>query len=387
MRAKKPVEQFVRVMTETPGQVPPTFLFNRGDIDQPRDKIAPGGLNILDSSVPLHMPDTKGTTTGRRTALANWLVDPKQPLTSRALVNRIWMHHFGKGLVPTPGDFGRLGEKPTHPELLDWLAAEFMSPTKPTDGRPWASAWSVKHLHRLIVTSTAYKQSSTRDPKKDVVDADNKLLGRFPLRRLEAESLRDAMLAVSGKLNPKMFGPAVPVVEDENGIIIIGKPNRDAAYKLGDETVPAGEESRRSVYIQVRRTKPLNMLDTFDWAKAEPNCEARNNSTATPQSLMLMNGSFVMQQAEFFAERVKKEAGTDPALQAARAWKLAYGGDPSEKEKAAALAFLRDATAAFVKQPEPTKNPKGPVPPSPEAKALAAFCQALWSSNRFLYVD
>ena len=356
LRAKKPVEQFVRVMTETPTQVPPTFLFNRGDIEQPKDKIAPGGLNILDASLPINVPDKATATTGRRLALANWLTDPKHPLTSRALVNRIWMHHFGKGLVPTPGDFGRLGERPTHPELLDWLAAEFM-----------AKGWSVKHLHRLILTSTAYRQSSTHDLVKDKLDADTRLLGRFPLRRLEAEALRDAMLAVSGKLNPKMFGPPVPVVEDDAGIIIIGKPNRDAAYRLGDESVPAGEESRRSVYIQVRRSKPLNVLDTFDWARVEPNCEARNSSTATPQSLMLMNGSFVMQQAEAFAERVKKDAGTDPSLQVARAWKLAYGAEVSEKEKAAALGFLKGF-------------------PKPD-KALAAFCQALLSSNRFLYVD
>ncbi len=360
LRGKKPVEQFVRVMTEVPGKVPP------------------GGLNILDASVPLAVPakPMPGGTTGRRTALAEWLTDPKQPLTSRVLVNRMWMRHFGTGLVSTPGDFGRLGEKPTHPELLDWLAAEFT-----------ANGWRVKHLQRLIVLSTAYQQSSTRDAKKDSVDADNKLLGRFPLRRLEAESLRDAMLAVSGKLNPKMYGPAVPVVEDENGIIIIGKPNRDAAYRLGDESVPAGEESRRSVYIQVHRSKPLNVLDTFDWAKPEPNCEARNNSTTTPQALMLMNGSFVMQQAEFFAERVKKEAGTDPALQAARAWKLAYGSEPSDKDKATALAFLKESTTAFAEQPPPPKNPKGPIAPSPEARALAAFCQALLSSNRFLYID
>jgi mono/diheme cytochrome c family protein len=412
MRKKKPVEQFVRVLTETPGRAPPTFLFNRGDPDQPKDKILPGGLNILDASLPLSVPEKPmaGSTTGRRLAFANWLTDPKQPLTSRAIVNRIWMHHFGKGLVPTPGDFGRLGERPTHPELLDWLAAEFVSPAsggrQPPDGTAKHSTahqgadaprspndsrspgpWSIKHLHRLILTSTAYKQASTREPRKNAADPDNKLLGRFPLRRLEAESLRDAMLAVSGKLNSKMFGPPVPVVEDDNGIVIIGKPNRDAAYRLGDESVPASEESRRSVYVQVRRSKPLNVLDTFDWAKAEPNCEARNSSTATPQSLMLMNGSFVMQQAQAFAARVQKEAGTDPSLQVGRAWVLAYGSEPSEKERAAAVAFLKESAAAFAKLPEPPKAAKASPPPTSEMKALAAFCQALLSSNRFLYVD
>jgi hypothetical protein len=184
-----------------------------------------------------------------------------------------------------------------------------------------------------------------------------------------------------------MFGPPVPVVEDDNGIVIIGKPNRDAAYRLGDESVPASEESRRSVYVQVRRSKPLNVLDTFDWAKAEPNCEARNSSTATPQSLMLMNGSFVMQQAQAFAARVQKEAGTDPSLQVGRAWVLAYGSEPSEKERAAAVAFLKESAAAFAKLPEPPKAAKASPPPTSEMKALAAFCQALLSSNRFLYVD
>ncbi len=378
LRGKKPAEQFVRVMTETPGQLPPTFLFSRGDIDQPKEKIAPGGLSILDASFPLLPPEKApaGGSSGRRLALANWLTDSKQPLTSRVLVNRIWMHHFGKGLANTVGDFGRLGARPTHPELLDWLASEFM-----------AKGWRAKHLHRLILTSTAYRQASTREPIKDKLDADNQLLGRFPIRRLEAEAVRDAMLAVSGKLNPKMFGSPVPVVEDDAGIIIIGKPNRDAAYRLGDESVAAGEESRRSVYIQVRRSKPLNVLDTFDWAKAEPNCEARNSSTATPQALALMNGTFVIQQAEFFAERVRRDAGTDPASQVARAWKLAYGCEPSEREKAGALAFLKDATVAFSKAPPAPKHPKGTVPPPSEAKALAAFCQALLSSNRFLYVD
>jgi hypothetical protein len=299
------------------------------------------------------------------------------------------MHHFGRGLVGTPGDFGRLGERPTHPELLDWLASEFV-----------AGGWSVKNLHRLILTSAAYRQSSAREPAKDSADPDNRLLGRFPLRRLDAEALRDGMLAVSGKLNLKAFGPPVPVMEDEAGLIVIGKANRDGAnYKLGDESVPPGEESRRSVYVQVRRSKPLGVLDTFDGATAEPNCEARNSSTATPQSLMLLNGDFVIAQAEAFAARVRTEAGTDPKAQVARAWRLAYGREPTEKDVAGAVAFLKDAAETFRKAPPPMPpaapksgapkpaDAKPAEPPSPEERALAAFCQALLSSNRFLYVD
>jgi hypothetical protein len=291
------------------------------------------------------------------------------------------MLHFGRGLVGTAGDFGRLGEKPTHPELLDWLASEFVT-----------NGWSVKKLHRLILTSAAYRQSSVRDPKTDTADPDNRLLGRFALRRLDAESVRDATLFVSGKLNPKSFGPPVPVMEDDAGLIVIGKANRDGAmYKLGDESVPPGEESRRSVYIQVRRSKPLTVLSAFDWATAEPNCEARNSSTATPQALMLLNGDFSLTQAEAFAERVKKEAGAELKDQVERAWKLAYVRAPTEKELAGALAFLRAATESFRKEPAPPAPPKkgekAPEPPSAEARALAAFCQVLLSSNRFLYVE
>ncbi len=378
VRKKKPVEEFVRVLTETPGKVPVTFLHHRGDPDQPKDAIPPGGLSVLESTLPLKIsaePLPTGST-GRRLALANWLTDPRHPLTARVMVNRVWMLHFGKGLVGTPGDFGRLGEKPTHPELLDWLAAEFVS-----------NGWSVKKLHRLILTSTAYRQSSVRNATTDAADPDARLLGRFPLRRLDAESVRDAMLLVSGKLNPKPFGPPVPVMEDDAGLIIIGKSNRDGAmYKLGDESVSASEAARRSVYIQVRRTKTLGVLGAFDPATIEPNCEARNSSTATPQALMLLNGDFATSQAEAFADRVRKDAGTELKDQVTRAWSLAYLREPTEKELAGALAFLRLATEAFGKQPA-APAPKGKEPPTAEMRALATFCQALLSSNRFLYVE
>lgn len=383
VRKKKPVEQFVRALTEAPGKVPTTFLFHRGDPDQPKGAVPPGGLSVLDAVLPVKVPEKPLAvgTTGRRLALANWLTDPRHPLTSRVLVNRVWMLHFGRGLVGTPGDFGRLGERPSHPELLDWLAAEFV-----------ANGWSVKHLHRLILTSMAYRQASVRNPKADAVDPDNRLLGRFPLRRLDAEAVRDATLAVSGKLNPKPFGPPVPVMEDDAGLVVIGKANRDGAqYKLGDESVPAGEESRRSVYIQVRRSKPLAVLAVFDGATAEPNCETRNSSTATPQALILMNGDFAVGQAEAFAARVTREAGGGTPDQVKRAWKLVYLRDPTDKELAGALAFLRRAADAFRTRPEPVvppkKGEKPPEPPSAESRALAAFCQVLLSSNRFLYVE
>src|SRR5262249_34320123 len=152
-----------------------------------------------------------GPTSGRRLALANWITDPKNPLTARVLVNRVWLHHFGAGIVRTPGDFGRFGERPTHPELLDWLASEFVS-----------GGWSMKKLHRLLMTSTAYRQASRREKAKDALDPDNRVFGRMPVRRLEAEAVRDAVLAASGQLSAKMFGPPVPVHENEVGQVVVG---------------------------------------------------------------------------------------------------------------------------------------------------------------------
>src|SRR5262249_16167129 len=247
--------------------------------------------------------------------------------------------------------------------------------------------------------STSYRQSAAR-PSPDP-DSDNRLLGRFPVRRLDAEAIRDATLAVSGRLNPKPFGPPVPVMEDDAGLAVIGHANRDGAgYKVGGEGVTAGEEARRSVYVQVRRTKPLAVLDAFDWATTEPNCEARKSSTATPQSLMLLNNEFVLAEAAHFADRVKAEAGPDVRARVARAWQLAYGvkAEPAEVDRA--TAFIAREAEAFEAAPmnaalpnaaAPTKAPKkkepASPPPSAADRALAAFCQALMVSNRFLYVD
>jgi hypothetical protein len=391
LRKQKPVEEFVRALTETPGRVPTTFLHHRGDPDQPKQPVAPAGLTILDDRQPLQIPaePLAGGTTGRRLALADWLTNPRHPLTARVIVNRVWMHHFGRGLVDTPGDLGRLGERPTHPELLDWLASEFVE-----------GGWSLKKLHRLILTSAAYRQSSVRETKGDAADPDNRLLSRFPLRRLDAEAVRDGMLAVSGRLNAKPGGPPVPVKENDAGQFVLGVENRDGAGRFTAEVpLPPGEDSRRSVYVQVRRSRPLAVLDTFDWAKAEPNCEARNSSTATPQSLMLLNGEFVIAQSEAFAERVRNEAGGEVTDQVARAWRLAYGCSPTAAESAAAATFLRDQAKLFRQMPPPAPpksaapvkdkakaSPPAPPPP-PELRALAVFCQALLSSNRFLYVD
>ncbi|HCD02275.1 MAG TPA: hypothetical protein DER64_17305, partial [Planctomycetaceae bacterium] len=214
IRARIPNEGFLRALTEVPGKVPATFVFYRGDHQQPQQKVEPGELSVVNLHVPVKLPvnDKAVPTTGRRLAYARHLVSGRHPLVARVIVNRIWMHHFGRGLVSSPGDFGVLGERPTHPGLLDWLADEFVR-----------SGWQIKRLHRLILDSWAFRQSSSRTLELDRIDPDNLLVGRMSIRRLESEALRDAILAISGSMNSGMFGQPVSVMEDAVGQIVLGK--------------------------------------------------------------------------------------------------------------------------------------------------------------------
>ena len=381
IRASKPTELFVQVCDEPTDQPPPvTVVFHRGDPNQPREPVTPGVLSILEPYAPGPIPvdDPSSPFTGRRLAYAKHLTSGKHPLVARVLVNRFWMHHFGRGLVATPGDLGRAGEPPSHPELLDWLAADFME-----------HGWSLKRLHRLMMTSAAYQQSSARRRGAEVIDPDNRLLWRMPLRRLEAEALRDSVLVVTGDLLPKLYGSPVPVAQDQFGQVIpaievidgngIYQPNRE----LG------GEQFRRSIYIQARRSRPLSMLEVFDLPNMEPNCERRTLSTVAPQSLLLMNAEFVTEASERFAARLERQAGADPAAQATLAWRLAFGRAPTESQLQSAVRFLTEqatliAGAGSVDAPADVHQKR-----EIESRhaALASFCQALLGSNEFLYVD
>lgn len=376
LRGTKPVEEFISALTEVPGQLPKTFLFSRGDHDQPKQELAPGTLSVLATSgtaeIPAHDPALP--TSGRRTALARDLTNGKHPLTARVLVNRVWMHHFGKGLVGTPADFGFLGDRPSHSELLDWLADELVS-----------QGWDLKHVHRLILDSAAYRQQSRRTaPAAETIDPENRLLWRMNVRRLEAETLRDTILATSGNLFGRMHGPPVPVMEDDVGQIVVGQENLNGENRPGDVIPLHGEEYRRSIYIQVRRSRPLAVLDTFDAPAMEPNCEIRASSTVAPQSLLLMNSKLVVAQAEDFARRVRATAGEDVKAQLALACKLALAREPSERELTAAVAFLVTQAEQFAAKPP--ADPKA-LKLDPTFSAMANFCQALLSSNGFLYVD
>jgi hypothetical protein len=385
VRAKKPVEEFVHAFTELPKAklelIPATFIFNRGNHDQPKDKVTPSELTVLAAHRKVELPekDPKLATTGRRLAFANALTDGKHPLLARVMVNRVWMHHFGKGIVASPGDFGQLGSQPTHPELLDWMAGEFMR-----------TGWSLKQLHRLILTSRTYRQASTRDEKRDLIDPDNTLLSRMNVRRLEAETLRDSLLALSGKLNPKIGGAPVPVMQSEEGQVVIGIDTTDTAGRPTGKIIPLnGEEFRRSIYIQARRSRPLEMFATFDAPIMEPSCDARSVTTVSPQSLLLMNSATMRVHAQEFAKRVQSEGGKDSPDQVRLAWKLVHGKAPSESDVQQEVEFVQAQTAFYQANPTPLESagPASKTPGDPAFLGLTALCHALMSSNALLYID
>jgi mono/diheme cytochrome c family protein len=379
LRATKPKEPFVFAVTERAGKTPETFLFNRGDHEQPKQKVEPGEIEILEkcsARAGLKFASTNsGGSSGRRLAYALWLTSAEHPLTARVLVNRFWLEHFGRGLVNSPGDFGAQGERPTHPELLDWLASEFM-----------ANGWKLKPLHRLIMTSTAYRQSSENEASLRN-DPDNRLYGRMKLRRVDAEALRDSMLAVSGKLSSERFGPAMPIARDEAGRVLTGEQKTNGN---GDPVIvqPIGEKAfKRSVYGEVRRSYPLTVLEAFDEPVMTPNCTMREASTVAPQALFMLNDTFVAQQSEFFAERLQRENPGDVRAQINRAWKLAYNTAPSEKESMSSLLYLAEQTERIRARLATMKKEKDKTPADPQTLAMASLCQALLSANRFLYVE
>jgi hypothetical protein len=315
------------------------------------------------------------STTGRRLAYAKHLTSGKHPLVARVLVNQFWARHFGRGIVATPGDFGLQGEPPTHPELLDWLASEFMQ-----------GGWRLKPLHRLLVTSTAYRQSSRHDASlRD--DPENKLVGRFKLQRLDGETLRDSMLAVSGKLNSTQFGEPAPIAVDPSGRVVVGQQKKDGnGDPIGVESA-GDKEFRRSLYVQVRRKLPLTVLDTFDAPPMVPNCTARPSTTVAPQGLLLMNDSFVVSAATQLAERLRREHAGDARTQIQRAWHLLFSAPPTDPDTSSALAFLAEQTE-ILRARAAAEPPKKDAPaPDPQLQALASLCQALLGTNRFLYVE
>ncbi len=386
VRATKPVEEFVQAFTELPKTkeaVPATFLFHRGDPDQPKGKVLPGDLSVLAGQRKVEVPEKNPAlpSSGRRLAFAQSITDGRHPLLARVMVNRVWMHHFGKGIVASAGDFGKLGELPSHPELLDWLASEFMQ-----------NGWSMKHLHRLIMNSRTYAQTSKRDPERERIDPDNQFLSRMNVQRLEAETLRDSFLAVSGKINPKLGGPPVPVMHNEEGQVVLGNDTTDTAGRQTGKYISLnGEEYRRSVYVQSRRSMPLEMFAAFDApAMTDAMCSVRPVTTVSPQSLLLMNNAYMREHAQDFAQRLITECGTDLDKQVRRAWKICYSREPSMADVQDGIDFVKAQTEHYKANPAKLERVVAPAEKAnapAELLGLAALCHALMSGNAFLYVD
>ncbi len=344
------------------GEPSPTYIYRRGDYQISGTLVHVGPPAVLaDPQTPFEIvsPWPEAKSTGRRLAFAHWLTNPKSAaggLTARVMVNRIWKHHFGQGLVKSVGNFGKTGDRPSHPDLLDWLAQEFVR-----------QRWSLKEMHRLMMTSSVYRQSSrTREsseaPKSHdfgyETDPDNRLLSRMPLRRMEAELLRDSLLLVAGQLDETRFGPSDAVQVRPDGLVLSGK--------------------RRSVYVQQLRKHPASLLESFDLPAMNPNCLQRAESLVAPQALHLMNDAAVRELARQFADRVQREAGDDPARQVRRAYWIALTRPPSDEELTECLQTLTSLTEQWTKQV-----------PAAEAsrKALATLCHTIMNSASFLYVD
>jgi cytochrome c553 len=375
LRATKPAEGFIMALTEMKGQVPASKFFNRGDHEQPKQEVKPGELGILTApEVEPFQPAKLSTgSTGRRLAYAQWLTSGKHPLVARVLVNRFWLNHMGRGIVNTPGDFGVLGEKPTHPELLDWLADEFVR-----------GGWKLKPLHRLIVLSSAYRQSSVNNASLRA-DPENRWYARHKLRRMDAETLRDSVLGATGALIQSSYGPPSTIGRDPAGRVVVGV---DKGTITNFKVESGGQNDfRRSIYVEVRRTKPLTVLDTFDAPTMVPNCEMRAQTTVAPQSLLLMNDTFVLENSQRLADLLQKQAPDDRRAQLQRAWQLLYSRAATEQDIERGITYLEEQTKALTQYHHDIQHPKGAPKPNPPQEAMASLCQILLSSNRFLYIE
>ncbi|HTL57610.1 MAG TPA: DUF1549 and DUF1553 domain-containing protein [Candidatus Limnocylindrales bacterium] len=314
----------------------PTFRLNRGDPMQPREVVPPATLDLFRPlTLATNMPEQQ-----RRLRLAEWITDPGHPLTARVLVNRIWQYQFGTGLVDTPNDFGKNGARPTHPELLDWLATEFV-----------AKGWSIKALQREILTSATWRQSNAPREEALKIDAKSRLLWRFPPRRLEAEAIRDSILEVSGQLDRTVGGPS----------FFLHNVNRENVYHYYPKDEFGAPESRRMVYAFKVRMEQDGVFGAFDCPDGSLVTPKRSVSTTPLQALNLFNSRFILQQAGAFAERVQRESGSDTDARVLRAWELAFNRAPAADESQEAVSFAK-------------------------SEGFPALCRALINANEFLFI-
>jgi hypothetical protein len=369
--AETPPFDFALAVAENGPKPRPTRILLRGDVQTPGAEVSPAFPAIFAQPpppAPEHPADA--ASTGRRRQLAEWIADSQNPLTARVIANRVWQHHFGTGLVPTPDDFGFTGLPPSHPELLDHLASELVR-----------QGWHLKALHRQIMTSQAYRMSSqARSARARNVDDSNRWVWRQNLRRLEAEAIRDSVLTISGRLNPARGGPSVfPTLPAEV------HTTQDSAGK-GWQDSPQREQDRRSIYLVVKRALKVPLLECFDAANGTVPTGQRSRTTVAPQALTLLNDPWIQIQAAAFADRVTREAGTDRDRQIQRAFALALQRPPTAAEAKAARNLLRDQAAAVtlhLQNNHPNRLPSAPQACVPDA-ALVSLCRGLLNVNEVL---
>ena len=355
VKAKQP-EPKIQALWDR-GNPTPTYVYRRGDYQNPSLLVGPGVPSVLtDGKTPFTVtpPWPNAKKTGRRLAFAKWATQPTNPLTARVEVNRIWQHHFGVGIVSSVGNFGKTGTPPSHPELLDWLATEFVRVN-----------WSRKAIHKMIVTSSTYRQGSAITPELEKADPNNALLSRMPMTRLDAESLYDTLLLVAGKLDPRRGGPADAVKVRPDGLV-----------------TPAGTAKgwRRIVYVQQTRKQIATHLEAFDFPQMNPNCIERRASTVATQALHMLNNGVVEQLAADFAARVMRDAPS-AETQVEMVYLVAMSRTPTPDERKLGRAALTEFTDAYEKQL------KAPDRAASQLKALTTYCHAIMNSAAFLYVD
>ncbi len=341
------------VLVEPKPQPQPTHILARGSASRPGPEVGPGMPAVLVSRQPAFLPPSQYTSR-RRLTLARWIASADNPLTARVIVNRVWQWHFGEGLVRTPSDFGVMGQAPTHPELLDYLAERFVR-----------AGWSIKKLNRLILTSNTWRMSKRSNPEYAEKDPESRLLWRVPYRRLEVEAIRDSILAISGQLNPKLYGPSMfPAIPRE---ALEGHSDPQTVWKPSEER----EQARRTIYAHVKRSLLVPMLETLDLCDTTRTSARRTVTTVAPQALILFNGAFVNNQARHFARRLEREAGDDPIRQIEHAYRLALCRSAGERERAALLGFLK------------ARQGEGMSP----AEARVQMCRVILNLNELVYPD
>lgn len=361
-KAKLKPKPEIRALYDMGGEPSPVFLLKRGEAQQLGERLDPQVPAVLhQAGLQAYKPEApyEGTS-GRRLAFARWLTQPHHPLTARVMVNRLWKHHFGRGIVETVSNFGRTGALPSHPELLDWLATEFVQ-----------QGWSLKKMHKLMMTSAAYRQASTASAAAQAADPENRLLSRMPLRRMDAEQLHDSMLLAVGRLSRERFGPAVPV-ETRPGGEVVEKASKD--------------QWRRAIYLLQRRTTPVTMLEAFDLPPMSPNCSERPHSTVSTQALEMRNSPVVTEHARYLAGRLLDTYGNDTARMVEEAYLRMLSRKPSAEETVRAVKAIDRLEREWRTHLEEQKA-TAPHAVTARWQAVGDFVHAMLSSAEFIYVD